>query len=269
MTSLDQVRQWPVDNASAAVVGKGGVLDSYGDMDRVYPLASVTKLLVAYGALVAIEEGAIELDQPAGPAGSTVRHLLAHASGLAFDQNRVQAPPGERRIYSSEGFEVLAGFIEYESTIPFAEYLHEAVFVPLAMASSALTGPAGHAAESTAGDLARFAGELLSPSLISEPTLRAATTVQYPGLAGILPGFGQQRPNDWGLGFEIRGNKSPHWTGESNSPRTFGHFGQSGTFLWVDPESTLACVGLSDRAFGDWAKVAWPDVSDTVIAEFG
>ena len=65
-----------------------------------------------------------------------------------------------------------------------------------------------------------------------------------------------QRPNDWGLGFEIRDGKSPHWTGETNSAATFGHFGQSGTFLWVDPALQVACVALTDRDFGDWAKAA-------------
>ena len=60
--------------------------------------------------------------------------------------------------------------------------------------------------------------------------------MQFPGLVGVLPGFGRMDPNDWGLGFELRDAKSPHWTGARNSPRTFGHFGGSGTFLWVDPE---------------------------------
>jgi CubicO group peptidase (beta-lactamase class C family) len=43
-------------------------------------------------------------------------------------------------------------------------------------------------------------------------------------------------PNDWGLGFELRDTKEPHWTGTRNSPRTYGHFGGSGSFLWLDPE---------------------------------
>ena len=67
-----------------------------------------------------------------------------------------------------------------------------------------------------------------------------ATDVQFPGLTGVLPGFGVQRPNDWGLGFEIRDAKSPHWTGSANSGRTYGHFGQSGTFI----------VGRSGRGSG-------------------
>ena len=64
----------------------------------------------------------------------------------------------------------------------------------------------------------------------------------FPGLAGVLPGFGRFEPNDWGLGFELRDDKRPHWTGTGNSPRTFGHFGAAGTFLWVDPDAGLACV---------------------------
>ena len=80
-----------------------------------------------------------------------------------------------------------------------------------------------------------------------------ATDVQFPGLSGVLPGFGSQRPNDWGLGFEIRDGKTPHWTGSANSGRTFGHFGQSGTFLWVDPRPTWRSWRSTDRNFGDWA----------------
>ena len=82
--------------------------------------------------------------------------------------------------------------------------------------------------------------------------------MQFPGLDGVLPGFGRQTPNDWGLGIELRDAKAPHWTGERNSPRTYGHFGRSGTFLWVDPDAGVALACLTDRDFGDWAKEAWP-----------
>jgi CubicO group peptidase (beta-lactamase class C family) len=92
-----------------------------------------------------------------------------------------------------------------------------------------------------------------------------ATTVQFPGLDGVLPGYGVQRPNDWGLGFEIRDSKSPHWTGARNSARTFGHFGQAGGFIWADPDAELAFVVLTDRDFGDWALDLWPEISDRVL----
>lgn len=238
-----------------------------GDVERVFPLASVTKPLVAYAVLVAVEEGAIELDQPAGPPGATVRHLLAHTSGIAFDTTDILAAPGTRRIYSSAGFEVLAAFVAEQTGIAFPEYLREAVFEPLDMKASVLTGSAGHAGRSAAADLVRFAAELLNPQLISAPMHAAATSVQFPGLNGVLPGYGSQRPNDWGLGFEIRDGKSPHWTGGANSAGTYGHFGQSGTFLWIDPELGVASIALSDENFGDWAREAWPVFSDAVIAE--
>jgi CubicO group peptidase (beta-lactamase class C family) len=95
-----------------------------------------------------------------------------------------------------------------------------------------------------------------------------ATAVQFPGLDGVLPGYGVQRPNDWGLGFEIKDSKSPHWTGAHNSPGSYGHFGQSGTLIWADPRAKLALVVLTDRDFGDWALPLWPVISDSVLAAY-
>ncbi|WP_063059858.1 serine hydrolase domain-containing protein [Nocardia sienata] len=266
MRALEQIQEWPVRHAAAGVITRDGRW-SAGETDRVYRLASVTKPLAAYAALVAVEEGAIELDQPAGPPGATVRHLLAHTSGVAFDTTDILARPGAKRIYSSAGFELLADAVTEHTGIPFPEYLREGVFEPLGMVDSELTGSAGHGANSTLADLLLFAAELLEPRLISARTLAEATSVQFPGSDGVLPGFGSQRPNDWGLGFEIKDGKSPHWTGSTNSPETFGHFGQSGTFLWVDPRPGVACVALSDENFGDWSREVWPPFSDSVIAQ--
>lgn len=268
MESLQAVSSWPVGTAAVAVVdARGEVLGAHGPVDRQFPLASVTKLLTAYAVLVAVEEGAVEWDQPAGPEGSTVRHLIAHASGLAFDSDDVQAAPGTRRIYSNTGFQVLADLVAAATEIPFARYLAEAVFEPLGMASSTLDGSAGAGGTSTVADLLRFAAEVQAPKLVSAELVAEATTVVFPGLRGVLPGYGSQKENDWGLGFELRADKSPHWTGDTSSPRTFGHFGQSGTFLWVDPDLGAACVALTDRKFGEWAVAAWPPFTDGVVAE--
>lgn len=267
MESLRLVSDWPVDNASVAVVAPDRVLATFGAPDREFPLASVTKLLTAYATLVAVEEGAITWDQPAGPPGSTVRHLAAHASGLNLSDDRILAAPATRRIYSNTGFDLLADTLTTHTGIPFAQYLQEAVLDPLRMAATRLDGSPASGAISTVEDLARFATELLSPGLVSVDTLTEATHVAFPGLNGVLPGYGQQRPNDWGLGFELRAHKSPHWTGKHSSPDTFGHFGQSGTFLWVDPPARLACITLTDRPFGDWAIEAWPTLTDAILAE--
>ncbi|MDT3399586.1 serine hydrolase domain-containing protein [Streptomyces sp. B1866] len=268
MESLRMAGTWPVPTAAAVVVrADGTVAGAYGPQDQRFPLASVSKPLAAYAALIAVEEGAVELDEPAGPPGSTVRHLLAHTSGLAFDEHRVMAEPGTRRLYSNAGIEELADHIAKAADIPFAEYARQAVLEPLGLASTELSGSPAKDGVSTAADLARFAAELQAPRLLSPATLAEATAVAFPGVGGVLPGFGHQRPNDWGLGFEIRGRKSPHWTGAASSPRTFGHFGQSGTFLWVDPEAGAACAALTDGVFGPWAVQAWPAFTDAVLAE--
>jgi CubicO group peptidase (beta-lactamase class C family) len=269
--ALDALADWPVSAAAAAVVGPTGVLDGHGDTERVFELASVTKPLVARAAHVAVEEGVVELDTPAGPPGSTIRHLLAHASGLAMHSDHALAKPGTRRMYSNYGFTVLAQTIERESGIEFGRYLAEAVCEPLALGRTRLNGgaeAAGFGATSTVADLAAFAGDLLRPSTVSAQLHSEATTVQFPGLDGVLPGYGVQRPNDWGLGFEIRDGKSPHWTGARNSVRTYGHFGQAGGFIWADPEIELALVVLTDRDFGEWALEPWPAVSDAAIFEY-
>lgn len=265
---LDLIADWPVPAAAAAVISPSGVLATYGDTARTFALASVTKPLAARAAQVAIEEGVVDLDTPAGPPGSTVRHLLAHASGLAMHSAEVLAEPGTRRVYSNYGFGVLAETLQAQSGIEFGRYLTEAVFEPLGMADSRLDGgapAAGFGGVSSVADLAAFAGDLLRPRTVSAPLHAEAISVQFPGLTGVLPGFGVQRPNDWGLGFEIRDAKSPHWTGAANSPGTFGHFGQTGTFIWVDPAADLGLVVLTDRDFDEWAKPLWPELSDAVV----
>jgi CubicO group peptidase (beta-lactamase class C family) len=255
--------------AAAGVVGPDGLLGTAGAVDEPLPWASVTKLLTAVAALVAVEEGTIALDQPAGPPGSTVRHLLAHASGLSLDGEGRHFPPGTRRVYSNLGIELVAECVAGAAAMPFKQYLIDGVLVPLGMRRTRLGGSPAWGAFGPLADLMAFAGELLAPALISPETMAAATGVAFAGLDGVLPGFGMQRPNDWGLGFELRDGKWPHWTGRHNAPGTFGHFGQTGSFVWVDPVAGLACAALSNRDFGPWAKEAWPALSDAVLAEFG
>lgn len=263
------VATWPVRTVSVGVTAPGGTVAAAGDIGWVTRIASVGKLLVGLAALVAVEEGAVELDEPAGPPGSTVRHLLAHASGLAFDQDGTIAPPGRRRIYSNTGIERFADHLATRTGIPFEEYLELGVLEPLDMRRTELRGSPADAVWSSVSDLLAFCRELLRPILVSERTLHAATRPQLPGLGGVLPDIGRFEPNDWGLTFEIRGHKQPHWTGRRNSPRTFGHFGGSGSFLWVDPEADLAAVAVTDRAFGPWALEAWPAFSDAVLKGYG
>jgi CubicO group peptidase (beta-lactamase class C family) len=269
---LDALDGWPVGNAAAAVVGPSGVLATHGPVDEPFRLASVTKPLTALAILVAVEEEAVSLDDPADEAllpGATLRHLLAHASGVAPERPLRSFAPAQRRVYSNVGIELAAGLVERATDMPFRGYLDEALVRPLGLTGTSLDGSPARDAVSSVADLARVVYELLSSTgLLSAPTRTELSTVQYPGLRGVLPGFGSQPHNDWGLGFEIRDGKSPHWTGSANSPATFGHFGQSGTFLWIDPAVQVGLVVLTDRDFGDWAREAWPRLADAVLAGY-
>jgi CubicO group peptidase (beta-lactamase class C family) len=266
MKALEQTDAWGADHFAVGVVRAGELIAVHGERGRPFRWASVTKLLTAYACLVAVEEGAVDLDAPAGPPGSTVRHLLAHASGLPFEDGPPIAKPGTRRFYSNPGFEVLAETVAEAAEMPFGDYLAAAVLRPLGL-SALLEGSPAHGYRGTLDDLLALARELLAPALVAPETLAEATSVAFPGLAGVLPGFGRMSPLDWGLGFELKDEKRGHWTGSRNSPRTFGHFGGAGTFLWVDPAARVALACLTDRDFGEWAKGAWPRLSDAVLEE--
>ncbi|WP_375482299.1 serine hydrolase domain-containing protein [uncultured Jatrophihabitans sp.] len=267
--ALRAVDDWPVPHAAAAVVGPSGVLASRGPQEHAFPLASVTKPLAALAVLVAVEEEAVALDDPADEQllpGATLRHLLTHASGLAPQRALRSFPPATRRVYSNVGIERAAELVATAAGMPFTRYLDEAVLRPLRMTGTSLPGSPARDGVSTVADLALVLQELQAPTgLLAPATLKDLRTVQYPGLRGVLPGYGGQTPNDWGLGFEIRGTKSPHWTGAANSAATYGHFGQSGTMFWIDSEAGVGLVALADENFGDWARTAWPQLSDAVL----
>jgi len=264
--SLGTIDQWGADHAAAAVVGPDGVIASHGDAEREFRWTSITKLVTALAVLDAVEDGVIDLDEAAGPPDASVRHLLAHASGLPFEGEAVLARPGTRRIYSNPGFDLLGALLAERDGVPFEQALDRRVLGPLGMAGTHLVTRPSEGLHGPLRDLAAFARELLHPTLVTPATLDEATTTVFPGLVGVLPGVGRFDPLDWGLGFELRDAKSPHWTGGGNSPATFGHFGGSGGFLWVDPALDRSLVCLTDRDYGAWALETWPPFSDAVIA---
>jgi CubicO group peptidase (beta-lactamase class C family) len=264
----DLIADWPVERAVVAVTDADATVGIGGEPTWVTGVASIAKLMVGLAALVALEEETIALDEPAGPDGATVEHLLAHASGLAFDSQRMLSAPGRRRIYSNTGIEAFCRHLEERAGMAVSDYLTMGVFEPLGMTATTLHGSPAHDIDSSANDLLALAREFLRPTLVSAATLADATRAHFPDLPGVLPGVGSFDPNPWGLTFEIRANKRPHWTGTSNSPETFGHFGGSGTFLWVDPAVGLATVSLAAREFDQWAMAAWPKLSEAVLDRY-
>jgi len=263
---LALIEAWPVRHCVAGAVFGGGPARTVGDVDRPYEWASVTKLLTSLAILLAAEEGILTLEEPAGPPSSSVRHLLAHASGLGLRGCEPLVAPGTRRIYSNRGYELLGELLGERSGMGFGHYVEEGILRPLAMAGTTVAGSPAAGARGGLADLLRLGGELARPSrIVSAETAKEAHRVAFPGLSGVLPGFGLQEPCDWGLGPEIRAAKSPHWAGQA-SPAAFGHFGQSGSFLLIDPPAGAVIAALCDRPFGDWAKTAWPELIDAVLA---
>jgi CubicO group peptidase (beta-lactamase class C family) len=269
---LGRVDGWEPDTIAVGVTDGSAALATHGPVDEVLPFASVTKPLAAYATLIAVQDGLIHLDEPAGDVDGhpyTVRHLLAHASGLPPEPGGPTAEPERRRVYSNQGFEVLGELVEDRVGRSFADHLDVEVLQPLGMRDTRLVGSPAHAAEGTVADLLRFARELLSPQILDAELHHESTSVAFPDLDGILPGYGRQSPNTWGLGFEVKADKSPHWTGTTLSPSTFGHFGRSGSYLWVDPEIGLASASLADQDFDRWAVEGWPELSDAIVAAYG
>lgn len=266
--------RWPVDNVSAAVISSDGVL-THGDVDRPYRLASLSKVFAAWSILIATEEGVVDLDGPLrfvdAPPGATMRHLLSHAAGFGFDGDQPVTGIERRRIYSNTGIERAADELAGAARMPFEVYLGEAVFDTLQLESTELRGSPAFGVQSTLGDMIRLASEMRRPQLLAPETYAELVTPQYPALAGIVPGVGRFNPCPWGLGVEIRGDKSPHWTGTTNAPSTVGHFGGAGTMMWYDPAADVAVVALTDRPFDEWSDTAlsaWPAWSDEVVASY-
>jgi CubicO group peptidase (beta-lactamase class C family) len=267
---------WPVARGGAAVVTPGEEprwLWRAGTDQGFRPrLASVTKPLTAMATLAAVERGHLDLDEPVDEQGATVRHLLAHAAGWPQEPGGRRRPVGERRVYSNVGFRLLGELVADAVGTSFDGWVAAQVTCPLGMTSTGFDRAADPAtgAAGTLPDLVRLARCLLDRGapVLGEELFAEATSVQFPGLAGLLPGVGRFDHNDWGLGFELRDGKRPHWMGERRSPGSFGHFGASGCFLWVDPAVPVAAAAVTDRPFDDgrWAMATWPAWSDHLPA---
>jgi CubicO group peptidase (beta-lactamase class C family) len=270
MGSLDVIGRWPGRHAAAVVTATTAgtaVARSWGDVEAPFAYASVTKLATALAVLVEVARGRCDLADLVGPPGATLAHLLSHASGLALEGAAPVAAVGARRIYSNVGIDLAVDHAADRSGVTPARLVAANVFEPLGMARTALEGRASSGVVGPVVELAKLAAELLVPTLVAPGLAAMQRTVQFPGLVGVLPGFGRQVPCDWGLGPEVKGSKQPHWTGSTWPATTVGHFGQAGGFVAADTVRGLAVVTLGDAAFGPWAIESWPALTDDVRRE--
>lgn len=268
MSALDVLADFGFE-AAAIVLGPEGERERRGDIERIRPWRSVTKTLTGCGAALALQEGLADLEDEAGPPGATLRHLLTHASGYFYESESTLQAPGLRRHYSNYGIDEAARHLERAIGRDFGDWIRERVAGPLGMDDLEWSGSASVGAHGSLTDLALFAAELLRPTLLEPRWHTELTRAQFPELVGIMPGFGKQEPNPFGLGLEVRGRKSPHWTGARNSEETVGHFGMRGTAFWVDPAADLALVVGTSHDFCDAHREVMPRLSDAVLAAHG
>jgi beta-lactamase class C len=108
-----------------------------------------------------------------------------------------------------------------------------------------------------------FAGA--PPGFLPPGLLADATSDQTGGLRGGFWPPLRWTSCPWGLGPELRGAKTPHWTPAAASPGSFGHVGASGALAWCDPAADVAWVILGTRTFETW-WMDWPQIGDAVLA---
>src|SRR5437763_9754208 len=120
--ALRTIDAWGARTAAAGLTRADGEIATHGPRETTLRWASITKLLSGLAVLVAVEEGIVDLDDATGPEGSTLRHLLAHASGLPPDEGPPLLAPERRRIYSNHGIELAARHVGERSGMDFSDY---------------------------------------------------------------------------------------------------------------------------------------------------
>lgn len=266
-------------------------------VDRSFKWMSVTKLLVAVSFWVQSLPGSgyqgivLPLDTPAGPpldSRVVLQDLLSHSSGVPFDApsstdgqardsrmgvrfgvahpEQSLRPPFTKRIYSNYGFELAGGLAREALGLEWADWVRRAILEPLGMRSTKLAGSPAWGATGPIVDLAKLAAELLSPRVLglTESDLLRFTAPQHPGLRGVLPGYGFHKDNLWATGVELHGVKVPHYLPASFPPEVFGHFGQSGSLVWIDRAAGVAGAFLGTQKFGPMHKALWPSLNTEI-----
>lgn len=160
------MRAGRVPGASIALIEQGKVIWHRGfgvkdaamgeavDDDTVFEVASVSKSVFAYAALKACENGSLGLDIPLSRHAPkpvlegdprvelvTPRHVLSHTSGFQnwrsdADPLRIHFPPGERFLYSGEGYHYLQSVLTHLAGQPVEAFMRDNLFEPFGMRSS-------------------------------------------------------------------------------------------------------------------------------------
>src|ERR1700716_3014131 len=119
LACLELTDRWPPGRRAVAALVGGEVVGITGAWTGPMRWASITKLVTALAVHIAADEGRLPLDDPAGPPGATIRHLLSHTSGMGLEWQDSRAAPGTRRIYSNAGYELLGTAVATATAVDF------------------------------------------------------------------------------------------------------------------------------------------------------
>lgn len=275
-------------------------------------------LATAAVAMALVDRGALRLGAPVaeylpewaecGEHRAQVRifHLLTHTSGLpawralyegcedgpqqqrrqrcrALMERRLletplEAPPGERVVYSCLGYILLGLVLERLGGEPLDGMARRLIFDPLGMETARFAPPAEEASRcaateycarrrrivrgevhdenayffggvagnaglfASAWDVARFASMMLGKGTLESCRVLSPAGVEAM-TANRTPGLNEAR----GLGWAIKGSSLDSSAGDLLSAAAYGHTGFTGTSLWIDPVRSLYCVLLTNR----------------------
>ena len=283
--------------------------------ETIFEAASLSKPVFAYGVLKLVDAGKLDLDAPLSKylpkpyiegdpriEKITARVVLSHRTGFpnwrGDDHNlTIHFTPGERFSYSGEGFVYLQKVVEQITGKPLNEYMTEAVFRPLGMASSSyvwrpdfdprtatphdaagLPGEkfkpkeanAASSLHTTAGDYALFVEALLNGTGLKRETLREMEKPQI-AVNPECTNCTERAPKElsknvfWGLGMGIQ---------ETAQGESLWHWGDNGQFkcyvvaypkqrigvvVFLDGENGLSIVPdlVSVALGGDQPALQW------------
>lgn len=293
--------------------------------DAIFTVASITKPIVAMGAMLLVERGQMTLSDKVsdlvpefrgkGRYNVRVQHLLTHTSGLpdllpndrdlrranvpltTFLAETAQAeltfPSGRGVAYSSCGYLLLGELISRITRKPLPEFLRTELFEPLGMQSTLLGLPRAAFDEpkcdllsrlapvrvppeqdggdswnwnsrywrtlgapwggllATPADLANFAHVMLSggrdrgTQFFSQAVVQAATANQLAGMREVPEP--DRRCRAWGFGWRLNWPAHGAYFGDLLSSSAYGHWGATGTLLWIDPQKKAFAVILTTQ----------------------
>jgi len=234
--------------------GNVDVVAQTGDLNERRAWASVSKMAVGLAFGVENDWSLHQFNESIGPRGATIANLLSHSAGLGLEEGDPQVAVGSKRVYSNYAIDYAVRAIVAENDP--ANWMDGRVFRPFGMNATRLEGRVSSGVVGSTQDLLRLAVAWLRLDGLSKETRNRLITPFLPELGGIVPGFGRFNPCPWGLGPEVRGQKQ-HWMGDW-AEASFGHFGQSGAMMLLDPDEQIGIVATSTEPFGPWAHELWP-----------